>query len=123
MAEKTTPRTWDDVQTVSHTKKAVPEGLWMKCPSCAETVFRKAVESNLRVCPKCDHHLRVGGPERVEQLLANLIENAVKYGGSGGEVKITLATSPRDPALRAPAVRIQVIDKGPGIASNRTERA
>ena len=69
LAEKTTPRTWDDVQTVSHTKKAVPEGLWMKCPSCAETVFRKAVESNLRVCPKCDHHLRVGGPERVEQML------------------------------------------------------
>lgn len=69
MAEKTTPRTWDDVKTVSQTKKAVPEGLWMKCPSCGETVFRKAVESNLRVCPKCDHHLRVGGPERVDQLL------------------------------------------------------
>ena len=69
MAEKTTPRTWDDVQTVTQTKKAVPDGLWMQCPSCSETVFRKAVESNLWVCPKCDHHLRMGGPARVRQLL------------------------------------------------------
>ena len=41
----------------------------MKCPACEETLFRKAVETNLWVCPKCDHHLRVSGPERVEQLL------------------------------------------------------
>jgi acetyl-CoA carboxylase carboxyl transferase subunit beta len=50
-------------------KKGVPEGLWMKCPGCAETVFRKAVESNLDVCPKCQHHLRVSGRRRVEQLV------------------------------------------------------
>ena len=56
-----------------------------------------------------------GDPDQLRQVFTNLIENAVKYGGSGGEVKISLATSPRDPALRAPAVRIQVIDKGPGI--------
>jgi acetyl-CoA carboxylase carboxyl transferase subunit beta len=41
----------------------------MKCPACAETLFRKAVETNLWVCPKCDHHLRVSGPARAEQLL------------------------------------------------------
>jgi acetyl-CoA carboxylase carboxyl transferase subunit beta len=63
------PRTWDDVQTVLQTKKPVPEGLWMKCPVCAETIFRKAVEANLWVCPKCEHHLRVSGPVRVEQML------------------------------------------------------
>ena len=69
MADHMTPRTWDDVQTVTQTKKAVPEGLWMKCPECGETVFRKAVESNLSVCPKCDHHMRVSGSVRIEQLL------------------------------------------------------
>lgn len=69
MAKQTPPRTWDDVQTVAQTKKAVPEGLWMKCPSCGETVFRKAVESNQSVCPKCDHHMRVSGSVRIEQLL------------------------------------------------------
>ena len=63
------PRTWDDVQSEAQNKRGVPEGLWMKCPACAETLFRKAVETNLWVCPKCDHHLRVSGPARAEQLL------------------------------------------------------
>lgn len=69
MPDQTMPRTWDDVQTISQNKKGVPEGLWMKCPVCAETVFRKAVEANLWVCPKCEHHLRVSGPVRIEQML------------------------------------------------------
>ena len=50
-------------------KRGVPEGLFIKCPGCAETVFKKAVEANLLVCPKCQHHLRVGGRERVRQLV------------------------------------------------------
>jgi acetyl-CoA carboxylase carboxyl transferase subunit beta len=50
-------------------KKGVPEGLWIRCPGCSETVFKKAVEANLLVCPKCQHHMRVGGRQRVEQLL------------------------------------------------------
>ncbi len=41
----------------------------MKCPSCEETLFKKAVESNLWVCPKCQHHMRVSARTRVEQLL------------------------------------------------------
>jgi acetyl-CoA carboxylase carboxyl transferase subunit beta len=41
----------------------------MQCPACGETLFRKAVEQNLMVCPKCDHHMRIGGKQRVEQLL------------------------------------------------------
>jgi acetyl-CoA carboxylase carboxyl transferase subunit beta len=49
-------------------KKGVPEGLWIKCPGCAETVFKKSVEANLHVCPKCQHHMRVSGRQRVEQL-------------------------------------------------------
>ena len=69
MADQTMPRTWDDVQSEAQNKRGVPEGLWMKCPACAETLFRKAVETNLWVCPKCDHHLRVSGPARAEQLL------------------------------------------------------
>jgi acetyl-CoA carboxylase carboxyl transferase subunit beta len=50
-------------------KKGVPEGLWIKCPGCAETVFKKSVEANLLVCPKCQHHMRVSGRQRVEQLI------------------------------------------------------
>lgn len=60
--------TWDVAQSAT-AKKAVPDGLWMQCPSCGETLFRKAVAQNLNVCPRCDHHMRISGRERIEQLL------------------------------------------------------
>jgi acetyl-CoA carboxylase carboxyl transferase subunit beta len=47
----------------------VPEGLWVKCPSCEAVLYRTDLENNLYVCPKCAHHSRVGARERVEQLL------------------------------------------------------
>jgi acetyl-CoA carboxylase carboxyl transferase subunit beta len=53
------------------TRKAVPEGLWVKCPSCEAVLYRSDLEKNLNVCPKCNHHGRVSARERVEQLLDN----------------------------------------------------
>lgn len=50
-------------------KKDIPQGLWMKCPSCGQMQFTKAVEDNLSVCPSCDFHLKVNGPTRLAQLL------------------------------------------------------
>jgi acetyl-CoA carboxylase carboxyl transferase subunit beta len=50
-------------------KKAVPEGLWVKCPSCEAVLYRTDLEKNLNVCPKCGHHGRVGARERIDQLL------------------------------------------------------
>jgi acetyl-CoA carboxylase carboxyl transferase subunit beta len=47
----------------------VPEGLWVKCPSCEAVLYRTDLENNLYVCPKCAYHSRVGARERVEQLL------------------------------------------------------
>jgi acetyl-CoA carboxylase carboxyl transferase subunit beta len=61
--------TWTQTDLAQAPKKGVPEGLWMKCPACEETLFKKAVESNLWVCPKCQHHMRVSARTRVEQLL------------------------------------------------------
>ena len=61
--------TWTQTDLAQTPKKGVPEGLWMKCPSCEETLFKKAVESNLWVCPKCQHHMRMSARVRVEQLL------------------------------------------------------
>ena len=49
-------------------KKGVPEGLWIRCPGCGETIFRKTFEANHRVCPKCRHHGRLSARERVAQL-------------------------------------------------------
>ena len=50
-------------------KRGVPEGLWLKCPSCGATVFKKQVQENRNVCVECDHHFIIGASERVRQLL------------------------------------------------------
>ncbi len=47
---------------------AIPEGLWLKCDECKEIVYRKEVEQNLSVCPKCGYHFRVGGRDRFQML-------------------------------------------------------
>lgn len=60
---------WTQSDPAHAPKKGVPEGLWMQCGACEETLFKKAVESNLWVCPKCQHHMRVGARTRVDQLL------------------------------------------------------
>lgn len=46
-------------------KKDIPAGLWVKCPSCGDIIFRKKLEENLKVCPKCDHHFPLNAEERV----------------------------------------------------------
>lgn len=56
-----------------------------------------------------------GDPDQLQQVFVNLYENAIKYGGSGGKVLVTVTTSERDPAVRAASARVQVIDYGPGI--------
>jgi acetyl-CoA carboxylase carboxyl transferase subunit beta len=46
----------------------IPEGLWVKCPSCTQALYNKDLQANLHVCPKCSHHFRVGALERLRQL-------------------------------------------------------
>jgi acetyl-CoA carboxylase carboxyl transferase subunit beta len=53
----------------SEKKGNVPEGLWIKCPSCAESLIAKDVEVNLNVCPKCTHHFRISAQQRIKLLL------------------------------------------------------
>lgn len=50
-------------------KRGVPEGLWIKCPGCAASVYRKEVERRSNVCPKCDYHFYVSARERIAQVL------------------------------------------------------
>jgi len=47
----------------------VPEGLWVKCPDCAQVLYNKDLEKNLHVCPKCAHHFRISAAERLRALL------------------------------------------------------
>src|SRR3989304_3997710 len=46
----------------------VPEGLWVKCPSCAEVLYNKDLVANLHVCKKCSPHFRVNATERLRML-------------------------------------------------------
>jgi acetyl-CoA carboxylase carboxyl transferase subunit beta len=46
----------------------VPEGLWVKCPGCAQVIYNKDLISNLNVCPKCAHHFRINAAERLRML-------------------------------------------------------
>jgi len=49
-------------------KTTIPEGLWVKCEECKEIIFRKTVEQNLNVCPKCGAHFSLSARERFELL-------------------------------------------------------
>jgi acetyl-CoA carboxylase carboxyl transferase subunit beta len=53
----------------SRPKRGVPEGLWMRCPQCKATIFRKEAESRFNVCPECEYHFYLPARERIRQLL------------------------------------------------------
>lgn len=50
-------------------KRGVPEGLWMKCPGCNATIYRKEAERLQNVCPKCSYHFYVSALDRIAQVL------------------------------------------------------
>jgi acetyl-CoA carboxylase carboxyl transferase subunit beta len=49
-------------------KSRVPEGLWVKCPSCAHIIYNKDLAASLSVCTKCSHHFRLSAAERLRTL-------------------------------------------------------
>lgn len=50
-------------------KRDIPEGLWTKCPKCANMVFDKELDENLKVCSHCSHHFQIGARERIHSLV------------------------------------------------------
>ena len=56
-------------QTSPAKKVKIPEGLWVKCDNCKEIIYRKEVEKNYKVCPKCDYHFRITASERLPFLV------------------------------------------------------
>ncbi len=62
-----TKRKWDGFSLKP--RKEMPEGLWMRCPDCEQMLYKNAVEQNLNVCPKCDHHFRINAATRIKYLV------------------------------------------------------
>ncbi|MAT11539.1 MAG: acetyl-CoA carboxylase carboxyl transferase subunit beta [Rhodopirellula sp.] len=56
-------------ETEKRTKRGVPEGLWVKCPDCRETIYKKTADGLLGICPACGYHFYVSGQERIRQVL------------------------------------------------------
>lgn len=52
-------------------KASIPEGVWISCPSCTQTLYHIALEENLQVCPKCGHHMRMTARLRLDTFLDN----------------------------------------------------
>lgn len=53
----------------SETKIIVPDGLWLKCESCSEILYKRELEKNLWTCPKCNFHFRIPSKKYIELLL------------------------------------------------------
>ena len=66
--------------------RSVPEGLWIKCSACDAVLYRAELERNLNVCPKCSHHMRISGRERLARFL-----------DEGEQTEIGANVSPEDP--------------------------
>ncbi len=66
--------------------RSVPEGLWTKCPACDAVLYRAEIERNLHVCPKCSHHMRINGRERL-----------LKFLDTGSTKEIAAKVEPEDP--------------------------
>ncbi|MCI0518324.1 MAG: acetyl-CoA carboxylase, carboxyltransferase subunit beta [Woeseiaceae bacterium] len=56
------------IKTENRTR-SVPQGIWIKCPNCDAQLYRTELERNLHVCPKCDHHMRIGARQRLASFL------------------------------------------------------
>jgi acetyl-CoA carboxylase carboxyl transferase subunit beta len=56
-------------QTDPTERRTVPEGLWIKCPSCETVLYKTDLEQNVNVCPKCGHHHRIGARARLDAFL------------------------------------------------------
>ena len=55
--------------SVKDTKVRMPEGLWIKCDNCKEIIYKQELERNASVCPRCQHHFRIGARARIDLLV------------------------------------------------------
>ena len=63
---KETKSQWDGFSLKP--RKEMPDGLWLRCPSCEHMLYKKTVAENLDVCPECNHHFRINANTRIKYL-------------------------------------------------------
>jgi acetyl-CoA carboxylase carboxyl transferase subunit beta len=56
---------------IADKKLKIPEGLWIKCNNCKEIVYKKEIERNCNICPKCNYHFRISARERLRLIYDN----------------------------------------------------
>jgi acetyl-CoA carboxylase carboxyl transferase subunit beta len=61
-------KTRKPIESLGDKPSRVPEGLWVKCPGCAQIIYNKDLDKNQQVCPKCAHHFRISAVERLRGL-------------------------------------------------------
>ena len=75
-------------QSKRKAKGNVPEGIWKQCPRCDAVLYKKSLDENHDVCPKCDHHLRISARRRIELFMdEDGQEDAAEKDGGKGEEK------------------------------------
>lgn len=96
-------------------KRETPDNLWVKCPRCQDMLFAKEFAANLYVCPRCEHHGRIGADARLGQLLdagyevlpsPQVVEDPLRFKDSkryADRLKQARASNPRPDAFTAAA--------------------
>lgn len=112
-------------ELLSLSRVEIDERVKPKGQVCLNDILRETLDAIKPVADKGDVTLEidipakslnlVGDGDQLRQVFTNLIENAIKYGGSGGKIVLRMTVSDRDEALRAPGARVEVIDYGAGI--------
>ena len=64
-------KTRKPIASTAEKSSRVPEGLWIKCPGCAQIIYNKDLDKNQQVCPKCAHHFRISAADRLRSLFDN----------------------------------------------------
>ena len=64
-------KTRKPIASTAEKSSRVPEGLWIKCPGCAQIIYNKDLDKNQQVCPKCAHHFRINATDRLRTLFDN----------------------------------------------------
>ena len=57
------------IKTEGNGRRTIPEGVWTKCDDCGAVLYREELDKNLEVCPKCNHHMKIGARIRLESFL------------------------------------------------------